>query len=231
MRYLACILFLISGSLWSQTVFEKSENLYLKENYIGAKSGFETFLKQNPDHLKTIQYLGELACRLKSWDKALFYFGRLKNIRPTQADYYYLYGGALALKAQSANKFKALGMVSDIRESFEKAIELNPKHIEARWALIEYYLQLPFILGGSEKKALRYADELAKLSPVDGYLSKGHIAEHYERNEESEKYYLKAIEEGQSFTAYKKLAHLYKDKMNMPEKAKTILESYSKRKG
>src|SRR5688572_6506286 len=136
MRYLACIVFLIATNLWSQTTFEKSEKLYVKENYKGAKSGFETLLKQNPDHLKTLQYLGEIACRMKAWDKALFYFGRLKNIRPNQADYYYLYGGALALKATSVNKLKALTMINDIRESFEKAIELNPKHIEARWALI-----------------------------------------------------------------------------------------------
>ena len=230
MRYFTCLLFLFYTTLWSQTTFEKSEKLYVKENFASAKTGFETVLKQNPNHLKTIQYLGEIACHLKSWDQALFYFGRLKNIRPTQADYYYLYGGALALKATSVNKFKALGMINDIRESFEKAIELNPKHIEARWALIEYYIQLPYLLGGGENKAMRYANELTQLSPVDGYLSKGHIAEHYGHIQDAEKYYLKAVEVGQSATAYKKLAHLY-NKMNQPEKAKTILESYSKRKG
>jgi hypothetical protein len=37
-----------------------------------------------------------------------------------------------------------------------------------------------FLFGGSEKKAQRYADELIKLSPVDGYLSKAHIDEYFE---------------------------------------------------
>jgi len=231
MKYLALFVFLISSNLWSQSAFEKLEKLYVKESYQDAKSGFESLLKQNPNNLKTLQYLGEIACHLKHWDQALFYFGRLKNIRPNQADYYYLYGGALGLKAKSVNKFKALGMICEIKESFEKAIELNPKHIEARWAMIEYYLQLPYFMGGGEDKALRYANELEQISPVDGFLSKGYIAEHYGQNQESEKYYLRAIEEGQSYTAYKKLAHLYKAKMNLPEKARTILEAYSKRKG
>lgn len=213
----------------SQTAFEKSEKQYKQENYALAKSGFETLFKQNPDDPKTLKYLGEIACRMKSFDKALFYFERLKKIRPNQADCYYLYGGALALKAKSVSKIRALGMIDDIRESFEKAIALNPKHIEARWALIEYYLQLPGIFGGSEEKALEYSNELLQISPVDGYLSKGHIAEYSKQYKEAEKNYLKAIDEGHSFTAYKKLAFLYKDKMKMPEKGKTILEAYSKR--
>ena len=40
------------------------------------------------------------------------------------------------MKAKECNKFKALGMIGEVKDSFEKAIELNPKHIEARWALI-----------------------------------------------------------------------------------------------
>jgi hypothetical protein len=47
---------------------------------------------------------------------------------------------------------------------FEKAISLNPKHIESCWALIELYIQLPGIVGGSESKAIKYSNELLRLS-------------------------------------------------------------------
>jgi hypothetical protein len=33
-----------------------------------------------------------------------------------------------------------------MKSSFEKAISLNPKHIESCWALIELYIQLPGIV-------------------------------------------------------------------------------------
>lgn len=230
MKYFYIILLLPILS-WSQSGFEKGETFYKQERYVQAKGNLEDVLKQNPDNLKTLQYLGEIACHYKSWDKALFYFERLINLKPSNADYYYLYGGALALKAQSSNKLKALGMLDDIQESFEKAIKLNPKHIEARWALIDYYLEVPGILGGGESKAARYANELAQISRVDGYLSKAHIAEKVGRYKDSEKYYFKAIEEEQSIVAYKKLAFLYKDRMKMPEKAKTMLETYYRKKG
>jgi len=214
---------------FSQSNFEKGEKLFLQEKYSLAKPIFENILKENPNHLKTLEYLGDIEGANKSWDNAMMYYGKLKQLSPKQADYYYKYGGCLGMKAKECNKFKALGMISDIKSSFEKAIELNPKHVEARWALIELYLQLPGIVGGSERKANRYANELLKISPVDGYLAKGHISEYFERYAEAEKNYAKAISIGGSKTTYQKLANLYKNKMNQPEKAKQLLELYQEK--
>src|SRR5690606_17852242 len=102
--------------------------------------------------------------------------------------------------------------------------KLDPKHIEVRWALIEFYIQLPGILGGSEKKAIEYAKELGKISEVDGYLSQGYIAEFSKRPKDAERYYKKAIEIGGSRHTYEKLTSLYENN-NQPEKA---LETASK---
>jgi tetratricopeptide (TPR) repeat protein len=125
------------------------------------------------------------------------------------------------MKAKESNKFKALGMIGDVRESFEKAIVLNPKHIEARWALVMLYMQLPGIVGGSESKAIKYSNELLKISPVDGYLSKGQIDEYFKRYLSAEQQYKKAIAAG-STKGGQMLANLYKNKMNEPEKARVI---------
>jgi tetratricopeptide (TPR) repeat protein len=134
------------------------------------------------------------------------------------------------MKAKESNKFKALGMIDEVKGSFEKAIILNPKHIEARWALIELYIQLPGIVGGSQSKAIKYSNELMRLSPVDGYLSKGHIDEYFKRYTAAEQQFKKAIAISGSKMSYQKLANLYKNKMNQPEKAKSILEQYKNKK-
>jgi tetratricopeptide (TPR) repeat protein len=120
-------------------------------------------------------------------------------------------------------------MIDEVKASFEKAITLNSKHIEARWALIELYIQLPGIVGGSQSKAIKYSNELLRLSPVDGYLSRGHIEEYFKRYKTAEQQYKKAIMAGGSKTSYQKLASLYKNKMRDPEKAKTVLETYNKK--
>jgi tetratricopeptide (TPR) repeat protein len=208
----------------SQTDYDKAEKLFLSKNYEQSKVLFENYLNKNPNNLKTLEYLGDIEGQFKSWDKAIYYYKKLKLIKPTEANYYYKYGGVLGMKAKSSNKFKALGMISEVKLSFEKAISLNPKHIEARVALVELYLQLPGIVGGSEKKALLYANEIAQISAVDGYLSKGHIAEYFGRYKEAEVQYKKAIEIGKFKNSYQILANLYKNKMGQPEKAKSILE-------
>jgi tetratricopeptide (TPR) repeat protein len=229
MKKIFFLFFLLPIISFSQTHFEKAEKLFNKGKYVEAKSIFENIVDANPKDLKALEYLGDIEGINKSWDKAMVYYDKLKKLNPSNADYHYKYGGCLGMKAKDSNKFKALGMIEDIKASFEKAINLNPDHIEARWALIELYLQLPGIVGGSERKAQRYANELLKISLVDGYLAKGHIAEYFKRYKDAEKNYTKAIAISGSKTTYKKLADLYKNKMNQPEKAKLLLENYQER--
>ncbi|HEY4628175.1 MAG TPA: hypothetical protein VIH02_02715, partial [Flavobacterium sp.] len=145
--------------MWSQSNFSKAEKLFEAGKYDQAQPIFESFLKENPSHLKTIEYLGDIAGHNKSWDKAIVYYRKLKQLKPSEANYYFKYGGVLGMKAKESNKFKALGMIGEVKESFEKAIELNPKHIEARWALVTIYIQLPGFVGGSESKAIKYSNE------------------------------------------------------------------------
>ena len=223
-RYLFLFLLLIPMFAISQTDFDKAEKLYLSKSFEQSKVLFQNYLKDNPSSLKTLEYLGDIEGQNKSWDNAIYYYKKLKQLKPSEANYYYKYGGVLGMKAKESNKFKALGLISEVKSSFEKAISLNPKHIEARLALVELYLQLPGIVGGSEKKALLYANEIAQISAVDGYLSKGHIAEYFDRFKEAEVQYKKAVEISKSKNAYRILANLYKNKMGQPEKAKSILE-------
>ena len=223
-RYLLLFFLLLPMFAISQSDIDKAEKLFLSKNFEQSKVLFQNYLKDNPNNLKALEYLGDIEGQNKTWDNAIYYYKKLKQLKPMEANYYYKYGGVLGMKAKECNKFMALGMISEIRESFEKAISINPKHIEARLALVELYLQLPGIVGGSEKKALLYANEIAQISAVDGYLSKGHIAEYFGRFKEAEVQYKKAVEISKSKNAYRILANLYKNKMGQPEKAKSILE-------
>ncbi len=227
---LTAIFFLLFPLLMCAQSFDTAEKLFLEGKFNQALPIFESFLKSNPSNLKAIEYLGDIAGQNKSWDRAIEYYKKLKTIQPNEANYYYKYGGALGMKSLTVNKFKAFGMISEVRASFEKAIALNPKHIDARWALIELNLQLPGIVGGSESKAIRYSTELRELSPVDGYLSRGHIDEYFDRYTAAEVQYKRAILIGGSKMCYQKLADLYKNKMNQPDKGIKVWEEYKNKK-
>jgi tetratricopeptide (TPR) repeat protein len=229
MRYLFLFFLLFPIVSFSQTDFEKAEALFRQQKYSQSQVLFEKILKLSPNNFKAMEYLGDIQGVQKKWKPALVYYKKLKQLQPKVANYIYKYGGVLGMIAKDSNKFKALGMISEIRSAFEKAIKLDPNHIDAHWALIELYLQLPGIVGGSEKKALTYSNQLMKISPIDGHLSKGHIAEYFERYDEAEKEYKKAIELGNSKVCYQKLADLYKNKMDQPEKARLILAEYNEK--
>ena len=231
MRTLFLIFFFLPFTALSQNDFEKAEKLFAQQKFSQAKPLFENDLKMFPDHLKSMEYLGDINSYTQKWEAAALCYRKLKNANPKNAGYQYKFGGAMAMMAKRANRLRALTMVDEIESAFLNAVKYNPKHIEARWALVELYLQLPGIFGGSEKKATQYANELAGLSPVDGYLAKGRIAEYFERYQAAEKYYRKAIETGNSKTTCQKLADLYANKMNQPEKAKAVWDNYNKSKG
>ena len=111
--------------VFSQTNFEKGQKLFKEGKFTTAQPFFENYLKENSSNLQTIEYLGDIHGNLKNWDKALFYYNQLKKIKPTEANYYYKYGGALGMKAKTVNKFKAMGMIEEIKSSFEKAVSLD----------------------------------------------------------------------------------------------------------
>ncbi|UTN04705.1 tetratricopeptide repeat protein [Flavobacterium bizetiae] len=226
MKKLLLFFLFVPICIWSQSNFEKGEKLFQSKKYDEAQVIFEGVLKSKPLDIKTMEYLGEIAAHQKAWVKGAEYFKKLKELKPAEADYYFKYGGCLAMRATEVNKIKAFTMVDDMKQAFEKAIVLNPKHVQARWALIEIYLQLPGILGGSESKAIGYSNELAQFSPVDGYLSRGRIEEYFKRYTLAEKNYMKANEIGKSKVTFQKLYNLYLNKLKDPKKAQELKRKF-----
>lgn len=210
--------------LFGQTQFDAIEQLFIQKQFVKAQKIMTDYVTLNPKDIKGIELLGDAYGHQKKWDEALIHYKTLVELKPENANYHYKYGGALGMKALEANKIKALALIGDVKSSFLKAAELDPKHIEVRWALVELYMKLPGIIGGSKTKSLRYADELERLSKVDGYLAKGFIYETDDEPELAEHYYKKAIEIGGSLTCYNKLTSFY-EKQNQPQKAMANLEA------
>lgn len=220
------VIVLISVSLWSQSNFEKAERLFLQKQFVQAKPLLEQELRVRPNDIKVTEYLGDIAGYQKEWDEAVFYYKKLKDKYPKTANYQFKFGGALGMKAKNSNKFKALGMIDDVKEAFETAARLDEKHIETRWALVMLYIELPGIIGGSESKAQKYANELMNLSKVDGYLAKGYIDVYFKRYEKAEINYKKAHQIGGSKVTFEKLYDLYLNKLKDKEKALQLKKEY-----
>jgi tetratricopeptide (TPR) repeat protein len=229
MRILLVFL-LFSLCSFSQQSLDKAEAYLLQKNYAKAEQLLSVYVSENPENEKAIELFGDAYGYQKKWDAAITQYKKLVSAKPLEANYHYKYGGALGMKALSVNKIIALSIIGDVKEAFLTAAKLDTKHIETRWALVELYMQLPGIIGGSQSKSMHYANELEILSKVDGYLAKGYIYEYDAQPERAEKFYKLAITEGGSLTCYEKLSSFYENNKE-PEKAlQTIVESEAKHK-
>lgn len=223
MRYLLFLIFVPYFSI-AQSIANDVEFLFQQKEYVKAESILVEYLNENSDDIKAIELLGDSYGHQEKWDEAISQYKILVEQNSANANYHYKYGGSLGMKALSVNKLKALSLIGDIKKSFQTAANLDPNHIETRWALVELYMQLPMILGGSKKKSLKYADQLQSLSAVDGYLARGYIYEYDKQPLIAEENYKKAIKVGGSLTCFQKLTDLYKNE-NQPQKAIQNIEN------
>lgn len=172
---------------------EHVQVLVANKQYQEAEIILKEMLSENEDDVDVQEKLGDVYGHQKKWDDAIFHYRKLKEEYPEAADYHYKFGGALGMKALEVSKLMALMYVDDIKKSFETAVKLDPSHIDAHWALVEFYIQVPGILGGSKRKAIACAEKLENISKVNGYLAKGYVYEYKKEPKLAEQNYRMAI--------------------------------------
>lgn len=222
------LFFLFPFIIFGQSELDTAKQFLKEKQYSKVETLLNSYVKTHPKNLEAIELLGDAFGYQKKWDNAIEQYQTLVNNDPTVANFQYKYGGSLGMKALSISKFRALGLIGNIKRAFIKAADLDPNHIDTRWALVELYMQLPGIFGGSKKKSFKYANELEALSKVDGYLAKGYIYEYDDEPELAEKYYKKAIDVGGSLTCFEKLTNFYKNENQPANAIKNIEEAQQK---
>jgi Flp pilus assembly protein TadD len=71
----------------------------------------------------------------------------------------------------------AAGLAGKVRGEFERAVQLNPKDVEARLDLAEFYIAAPGIVGGGDDKARAQAKSIAASNPAREHWIYARIAE------------------------------------------------------
>jgi tetratricopeptide (TPR) repeat protein len=228
MKYYFLVLLCIPMLLMSQTTAERAEQLFDSKQYSQAETILKDAVAKSPNDRELLELLGDSYGYQQKWDEAIENYESLVKMDDYNANYHYKYGGAKGMKALKVNKFRALGLIGDVKRAFKRAAELDPTHIDVRWARVELSRLLPGIVGGSYKSARKYAHDLENLSKVDGYLAKGYIYEYDDEPKKAEEYYKKAIKVGGSMTCYDKLTKLYENN-DQPLKAISNIEKSHKK--
>jgi len=102
-----------------------------------------------------------LLCRayfaLEDWDRAESSCKKAVALDSGNSCFHLWLGRVYGEKADRANFMSAAGLAGKTRTEFERAVQLNPKDVEARLDLAEFYIAAPGIVGGGEQKAREQA--------------------------------------------------------------------------
>ena len=95
---------------------------------------------------------------------------------PDDARLWVWLGRAYGRRALEANLLSRAGWAGKTRDAWEKAVALDPNNMDARFDLMQYYLQAPGMLGGGVDKAKAQAEAVALLNPAYGQIARGVVA-------------------------------------------------------
>lgn len=118
---------------------------------------------------QTSYQLGRDAIAHGEAGQAVSYFEKAVAEKPTNADYRYQLAKAYELSAADASMMTAMPLAKKMKAELERAIQLDPNLLSARFALLNFHLQAPAMMGGSEASAIEQADAIRKRDAIDGH--------------------------------------------------------------
>lgn len=136
---------------------------------------------------KALYMQGEFKRASQAFEKAV-------KAQPSSSTLQNWLGRAYGRRAETASFITAPGLASKARTCFERAVELNPRNLDAAGDLFEYYLEAPGFMGGGLEKAEALARRVQSVSPAEHHYMMARIAEKREQYPAAEQHYRRAVE-------------------------------------
>jgi tetratricopeptide (TPR) repeat protein len=102
-------------------------------------------------------------------EKAVELLEKAVALKPNNADYHYQLATAQLQAGMRAGMFGGMSLLPKAKAELERAIQIDPNLIAARFALLEVYVSAPTFAGGSESGALEQATEIRKRDAINGH--------------------------------------------------------------
>jgi tetratricopeptide (TPR) repeat protein len=140
-----------------------------------ARAILEPRVKANPSDAEAAALLSSVREAYGDLDAALALAETAVRLEPKSADSHWQLAQVVGSLAQRASVFKQFGLARRYRQEVEAAMALDPKLVDARVGMMEFYLQAPGIAGGDTKKGAALADEIGRIDPARGFLAKARV--------------------------------------------------------
>lgn len=137
-------------------------------HWAAAQPLLEQAIAADPAHAEAHYLLGLALINQNKGDTAVAPLEKATTLAPTNSEYQRALGDAYGVSAQKAGLFSKLGLARKCKAAYDKAVELDPKNLEARASVMAFCIQAPGIVGGGIDKAYAQAEEIKKLDPAQG---------------------------------------------------------------
>lgn len=150
--------------------------LFEAGDWAGAKAEFSAAVQRNDRDARAHYYLGRLALLDDDSDTAAAQLERAVALEDATADYHLWYATALSQQVGRASKLRQPFLAKHVLAEFERAVALDPRSIEARDSLVDFYSMAPAFMGGGADKARDQAQALASIDAARGHLAFARLA-------------------------------------------------------
>jgi len=154
---------------------QQARALYDEGKLAEAQTAFSAIATDDANLTEAPRYLGLIALRRNDADAAVRFTERAFALNAASGEIAHQLGDAYAISAMKAGVFSKFGWAKKCKAAYEKAVELDPANIGARWSLMEYYKQAPGFVGGSFARAHEQAEAIAKLNAGAGRFAKSGV--------------------------------------------------------
>jgi tetratricopeptide (TPR) repeat protein len=168
------VVVLLAGAAWS--VDAAPESLLQARHCKRLRAWAEPRVAANPNDAQALYYLASAKEEFGDLDGALPLAEKALSLDSNDARYHLLVANICIEQGQKAGIFKGLGMARRFRDEASKAASLDPKYVDARESLMDFYLEAPGIAGGDRNKASALADEIGKIDSARGLLAQVTLA-------------------------------------------------------
>ncbi len=178
---------------------KKAISLYENNKPTQAKKILKSVRSNDANYAKSQFYLGRIAFDEEDFDNSRDYFDEAIDVDDDNSQYYNWLGNAIGRVAQESNVFQQGFLAPKVKNAYERAVELDPNNIDARWGLVEYYTLAPGFMGGSWEKAEQTARAIYGLDKVQGHSALATVYLRQEKYTLAEKEYVKAAKLDKGF--------------------------------
>ncbi len=178
-----CLAWTLAAAALAEERLADGLALVEQQRWAEARRFFAGWLDRRPTDAQAHFYLGRIAFGQHDYDTAAARFETAVGLQNHNADFHLWLGRAYGRQAERAFVLKQPWLAGKARRQFETAVALDPESVAARWALMEYYLKAPGLLGGSLDKARAEAREIERRDTAQGRAAWRLIDETEERTE------------------------------------------------